>query len=180
MKGRDNKSGFSNTTSATSNFIPKGDVEEFVGKFESYISEIKKRYDLKEKVQEDSVPAEIFAAELSPAEAIVKYLKENRSKNYHEISIILKRDERGIWGSYRRSLKKLKAPFEIAEPSVSIPLTSLSDRRLSILESVVLHLKEVVGKRGSEISRLLNKSPTTISTVYLRAKKKIGNGGAKR
>jgi DNA-directed RNA polymerase specialized sigma24 family protein len=181
LKGYKKVRGHSNTNPNHDNSIPKKDVEEFIGKFESYISEIKQKYSLKEKIPEDTVPVEVFSTKLSPSEAVVKYLKENKQKTYREIAVILKRDERGIWGSYRRSLNKLKAPFEIAEPLISIPLINLSDRRLSILEAVVLYLKEVVGKRGTEISRLLNKSPTTISTVYLRAKKKMkAFGGAKK
>jgi DNA-directed RNA polymerase specialized sigma24 family protein len=158
-------------------YVTKKDLELLFNKFEQ---NLKEKYSLEHKEDENAVPAEIFADKLSPSEAVVKYLKENKQKTYREIAVILKRDERGIWGSYRRSLKKLRAPFEIAEPQISIPLITLSDRRLSILEAVVFHLKEVVGKRGTEISRLLNKSPTTISTVYLRAKNKIRKRGAKK
>ena len=39
-------------------------------------------------------------------EVIVAYLKEHRSLSYHDIGIMLNRDERTIWTVYNRSLKK--------------------------------------------------------------------------
>ncbi|MBI2671300.1 hypothetical protein HYX16_00010 [Candidatus Woesearchaeota archaeon] len=39
-------------------------------------------------------------------EALVKYLKEEKNFNFHEISLILNRDERNIWTVYKNSLKK--------------------------------------------------------------------------
>ena len=39
-------------------------------------------------------------------EALVKFLKEEKSFNFHEISVILNRDERNIWTVYNNSLKK--------------------------------------------------------------------------
>jgi len=43
---------------------------------------------------------------LSALEAIIEYLKEIRKLSYHEISIILNRDERNIWTIYNRAKKK--------------------------------------------------------------------------
>jgi DNA-binding CsgD family transcriptional regulator len=39
-------------------------------------------------------------------ESIVKYLKEIQNLKYHEIAILLKRNDRTIWTVYQRSLKK--------------------------------------------------------------------------
>lgn len=39
-------------------------------------------------------------------ESLVKYLKEEKSFNYHEISLLLNRDERNIWTIYKNALKK--------------------------------------------------------------------------
>ena len=39
-------------------------------------------------------------------ESLVKYLKEEKSLNFHEISILLNRDERNIWTIYKNSSKK--------------------------------------------------------------------------
>ena len=44
--------------------------------------------------------------ELTIFEALVKYLKEEKSFNFHEISLLLNRDERNIWTVYKNTLKK--------------------------------------------------------------------------
>ena len=65
---------------------------------------IEEKY-IKEKVPEDTIPVEIFSGNLSPAEAAVKYLKENAGMRLRQIALSLGRDERGIWGSYARAKK---------------------------------------------------------------------------
>lgn len=53
------------------------------------------------------VPISIFSnLKLSILESIVKYMKENLSLTYHNIAVLLKRDDRTIWTIYNRSLKK--------------------------------------------------------------------------
>ncbi|MBS3141516.1 hypothetical protein J4405_05230 [Candidatus Woesearchaeota archaeon] len=53
------------------------------------------------------IPASIFAdSRLSALESAVVYLKEEFSLNYHEIAILLKRDDRTIWTVYQRAKKK--------------------------------------------------------------------------
>ena len=39
-------------------------------------------------------------------ESFVKYLKEAKSFNFHEISLLLNRDERNIWTVYKNAVKK--------------------------------------------------------------------------
>jgi len=54
-----------------------------------------------------SIPVSIFKEpRLSPFEAIVKYLKEGKKLTYHQIGILLNRDERNIWTVYNRARKK--------------------------------------------------------------------------
>ena len=53
------------------------------------------------------IPVNIFSnSKLSALEVIVSYLKEKLSLTYHEIAILLKRDDRTIWTVYRRAEKK--------------------------------------------------------------------------
>ena len=57
------------------------------------------------------VPVNIFSnTKLSALEAIVSYLKEEFSLTYHEIALMLKRDERTIWAVYQRARKKNVKP----------------------------------------------------------------------
>ncbi|MEK6879693.1 MAG: hypothetical protein AABY22_08810, partial [Nanoarchaeota archaeon] len=53
------------------------------------------------------IPASIFSnLKLSVLESIVKYLKETLNLTYHNIAVLLKRDERNIWTIYNRAIKK--------------------------------------------------------------------------
>jgi hypothetical protein len=116
------------------------------------------------------VPVAIFAGKLSPAEALAKYLKENQELNYAEISALIGRDERGVWANYKRAVKKMPWPFEIIE-SVSVPVFIFNSDK-SILESVVVYLKDSKKMKNKKIAQLLNKNPANIWTVHNRAKKK--------
>ncbi|MEK6974686.1 MAG: hypothetical protein AABW41_05630 [Nanoarchaeota archaeon] len=53
------------------------------------------------------IPAHVLRdRKLSALESIIEYLKEIRKLNYHEISVLLNRDERNIWTMYNRAKKK--------------------------------------------------------------------------
>jgi len=117
------------------------------------------------------VPASIFSFDLSPAESIVKFLKENIDLRYSEIAELIERDERGVWGSYRRAVRKHPGRLTTRQPDVMIPISVFKSIR-SIFESLVTYLKDTKNMKGSEIARLLNKKPSTIWTVYNRAKRK--------
>ena len=123
------------------------------------------------------VPAAIFAGKLSPAEALAKYLKENHNLGYHEISEFIGRDERSVWANYKRAIKKMPWPFDIVE-SIVVPVSIFNSDK-SILESLIVYLKEVKKMRNKNIARLLNKNPANIWTVHNRAKKKNENNGHK-
>jgi len=55
------------------------------------------------------IPSGIFKdRRTSLFESLVKYLKEGRDLNYHQIAILLNRDERNVWTIYNRAVKKRK------------------------------------------------------------------------
>ncbi len=59
------------------------------------------------KYSEYYVPVSIFKdRRFSVLESIVKYLKENYDLSYHEIAVLLKRNDRTVWTVYQRALKK--------------------------------------------------------------------------
>lgn len=122
------------------------------------------------------LPSSIFLERrLSFLESIVVYLKEVRKLTYSEIATRTNRDERNIWTLYNRAAKKLgTADFSVRTdvPFIFIPLSVVRDRSLSIMESVVYHLKQTTSLRNSEIALLLGRSSKTIWTVYNRARKK--------
>ncbi len=53
------------------------------------------------------IPLSVFSGtKLSALETIVTYLKENSSLTYHEIAVLINRDERTVWTVYQRARKK--------------------------------------------------------------------------
>jgi len=53
------------------------------------------------------IPSDIFRDRtLSVLEIIVEYLKEKKDLSYHQIAILLNRDDRTIWTVYNRAKKK--------------------------------------------------------------------------
>jgi hypothetical protein len=54
------------------------------------------------------VPCEIFSDRtLGPLECLVKHLRENQKMQFHEIAVLLKRDDSTIWSTYHNALRKL-------------------------------------------------------------------------
>lgn len=121
--------------------------------------------------KEISVPAGVFSFLLSPSEALCKYLKEKFEFNFHELGKLIGRDERSVWTSYRRAIKKMPSSFYIEE-RILIPVSIFKDRKLSILEHVVVYLKDNLKFTNYKTAKLLNKKPGAIYTAYKRAKKK--------
>lgn len=57
--------------------------------------------------RQEHIPMEIIKnRNLSILESIVKFLKEARNLTYHEIAVLLNRDDRTIWTVYSRARKK--------------------------------------------------------------------------
>ena len=145
---------------------------------ELLIKEIKKKYKLSdEEIKEIrtrgeiKLPITIFSRELGGLEAVVKYTKENLKMRYREIASLLQRNERTIWTAYSKS--KEKCPQQIKAKETALFLSSsIFSKKLTILEAVILHLKEK-GLRYSEIAKLLERDQRNIWTIYSRAVKKI-------
>ena len=106
----------------------------------------------------------------SSLQAIVKYLHEILQLKFSDIAGLLNRDQRTIWNVYSQAKNISLGEINI---SFSIPLSIFSLRNLSVLESIVFHLKSVVGLSSMQISQLLGKNYRTIWTVYQRALKKL-------
>jgi hypothetical protein len=118
------------------------------------------------------IPIEIFATDLSPAESLVKYLKEEFELGYHEIASLINRDERGIWGTYRRASSKMDQRFSIKEAKLFVPISIFKERNYSILENAVKYMIDHYKLTTYKIAQTLNKKPGTIWSVYSRVKQK--------
>jgi len=111
---------------------------------------------------------------LSAFETIVRYLKETTGLSYREISKLLNRNERTIWGTYNSSKKKMNSSLntENNDDSLFIPDVMFTERSLSVLENLIEYLKDNFNLRYCKIASLLNRNDRTIWTVYKRAKRK--------
>ena len=154
--------------------IPKDELLKLATRINTYLE--KEHTVSKEELygRQETVPLSIFSQKLSPLEALVKFLKENKELAYHKIGTTIGRDERGVWVTYRNAKRKMEGQFTIPEQDILIPLTIFT-KDLSILEALVTYLRDKKEMRGSKIASLINKSTSTIWTVYNRAKAKDKN-----
>jgi len=127
---------------------------------------------MEEEREEIVAPVSIFNVKLmGPSEALVKYLKEMRGMKLSQIANLLNRDDRTIWLTYNHaSLKKEK--LIIKKAGEVAPVSIFSDRKLSILESLVKYLQGL-GMSNLQIAELTGKDQRNIGTLKVRIKKKL-------
>ena len=155
--------------------------KELMALFALVVNELKSKYDitsdklittLNESSTEIKIPLSIFSTQLSPSEALSTFLKERCNLRYRDIAVLINRDERGVWNSYKRAARKrIKIPP--VRNDILMPVSVFRDRKLSILENAVIYLKKNYDFTISKIAELLNKDPSTIATSYYRAKNKL-------
>jgi len=135
---------------------------DFIEILETVIRE----YKTKDRI--NNVPLSVFSnRKLGILEAVVKYLKEN-GLTYHEIAVMLDRDDRTIWATYNKAIKKDKNVSEYTN-SETINPTIFSNRAQAPLEALIKHLKEK-GMKFKQISLMLNRSYKTIWLTYNKKK----------
>ena len=124
-----------------------------------------------------SIPVPVFSVrKLGSFEALVKYLHEERRISLSQIGRLTNRDPRTIWNVFHSSKRKHPEPLLVQKSDVDVPLEIFSERKLSVLESLVRYLHFTHGLGYSKIAQLLNRDPRTIHTVKTRAARKINNG----
>ncbi len=155
--------------------------EEIIELIRVLKDELQKKYSLDgnkivsllERKGELQIPAAIFNNnKLSALEGIVKFLKENKEMNFKKIAEILNRSDKTIWTTYKKSSIKMSELFTETDSKYFIPVSLFEDRKMSVLEVIVIHLKENYNLTNHKIAELLNRSDKTVWTVYNRAKKK--------
>ena len=124
------------------------------------------------KQDEIEIPACVFNDKLSALETIVKYLKENIGLKYSEIAKLLNRNDRTIWTTYSNSRKKYSKEFVVKANKLFIPVSIISNRSFSVLESIVYYLKDNCNLKYSQIALMLHRDQRTVWTVYNRRKRK--------
>lgn len=122
--------------------------------------------------QEILVPTTIFLdRNISILEALCEYLKEEHKFSFAQIGRLTNRDERNIWTSYHRAKEKRRYRTPTTTTDIFFPLSVVCNRSLSIFESIVIYLRNK-GINNNKLAEAFNRSAKTISTVYVRAKKK--------
>lgn len=132
-------------------------------KLSDYLSKLKKEF---------FIPLSLFTQKLAPLETVVKFLIENCNLSIKDTSILLNRSSKTIWQAYRSTKEKSSKQFIAKEEIYQIPISIFSNRKLSVLESLVSYLKDTQNLKFSQIAVLLNRDQRTIWTSYSRARKK--------
>ncbi|MEK6818591.1 MAG: hypothetical protein AABY10_01520, partial [Nanoarchaeota archaeon] len=144
-------------------------IEKISDKYNISKGEIKKLILDKQEIE---IPLSIFSKELGGLEAISKYLKENIKMNYNQIASLLGRDSRTIWTAYNKAKEKQKDLMKIKDKEIYISADIFKNKKLTILESIVIHLREK-GLKYSEIGGFINRDQRNLQTIYSRAVKKL-------
>jgi len=122
--------------------------------------------------EEASIPLSIFSSSLEPAEALYKFLKEQEKLSFQQIAKELHRDQKSVWATYQRAVKKKKQVFLIHDENYFLPLSIFKKRKYSFLESIVFYLNSVHHLSNKQMAKLLHKTPNTIAVLLKRARDK--------
>ena len=122
----------------------------------------------------NQIPLSIFKTrKVSGLEAISFYLKEVNQHNARKIAQDLNRSSTTIYASINSAKRKLAGEqLRVDVLSLHLPTSVFSNRNFSILESAVAYLKDQHNYSLSKIAELMNRSYSTVKTVYQRYKLK--------
>lgn len=119
------------------------------------------------------IPISIFSNKrLSALESIVKYLRENEGMSNADAAQVIGRSQAAVWITYRNASAKLGRRLRIETSDISIPTEVIASGRLSVLESISMHLHQKYCLSYRKIGELLNRDERTIWTVCSRARNK--------
>ena len=110
-------------------------------------------------------------------EAVTKYLKEELNFTYHKTAVLMNRDDRVVWVTYNKAIKKKKEKFVVAEPNYWLPVSVFSDVDLGPLEAISKYLVDEAKLDINEAAKLLNRDNRSIWACYNRSKKKLNKNG---
>ena len=142
------------------------------------VNELKRQHEVTDQEifgkKEIVIPAGVFSNDaLSSLEAIVKYLKEDLKIKFSRIGRLLNRSNKTIWATYHKAEKKMPSSFGLISREILIPVSAISNRSFSTLESVVGFIKDL-DYSNHEVALMLHLDDRTIWTIYDRVKKKRG------
>ena len=133
--------------------------------------------------EENNLPISIFKTKgLSGLEAVTIYLKDHKNQPTKKVAANLKRKLSTIYTTCTNAKRKLKGKeLDCSDNSVTIPIKMFSQRKFSVLESLVFYLNQEKRIPLKKISILLNKNYNTVKTVFWRYnQKQSGTKNAKK
>jgi len=131
---------------------------------------------IKDKQKVVSIPSYVLRYKsLGIIESVTKYLKEHMNLSYHQIALLLQRDDRVIWVTYNRAIKKISEKLTVDEPNIWLPISIFSKNENGPLETIATYLKDNLNMRFSEIARILNRDNRSVWASYNKVKKKYQN-----
>jgi hypothetical protein len=145
------------------------DTDKLIKKLE------REKYLLENSIEDDEVgeiPINIFSKEIGALEIITKYMKENLGLTYSEIAANLNRNQKTIWCSYNNAIKKDSTPLKILKSSIKIPISTLQIKNLTVLEAIILYLRNS-GIKYSEIGKLLDRDQRNVWTINNKLNEKL-------
>ncbi|HLC50430.1 MAG TPA: hypothetical protein VJI97_03300 [Candidatus Nanoarchaeia archaeon] len=150
--------------------------EDKLGIIAIFVEELKHSHDISaEEIlqkKEIFIPIGIFNNDkLSCLENTVKYLKENSNLKFSKIAKLLNRSSKTIWSTYSNASKKFPGHFSDLSRNEIIPVSVISNRKLSTFEGIVAFLKSK-NHSNHEIAVMMQRDDRTIWSIYDRAKKK--------
>ena len=92
----------------------------------------------------------------------------------------MNRDDRVVWVTYNKAIKKKKEKFVVAEPNYWLPISVFTDTNLGPLEAVSKYLVEVSKIEINDIAKLLSRDNRSIWACYNRSKKKLNKNETKQ
>lgn len=137
--------------------------------FEELLHLLKEKHEKKTPLM---IPSAIFRdGELGIMESVVKYLKEEFHLTYHQIAVLLKRDDRVVWATYNNALRKRKEKLQPMGKNAWLPLSIFSDGAKGPLEAIAVYLRDSASMSFKDIGILLNRDNRVIWTVYNKRRK---------
>jgi hypothetical protein len=125
-----------------------------------------------EECQNVLLPISVFQANLSAFELIVKFLREDRAMSPSQIVQLTGRTKQGVYQTYKNACKRHPGRLMASSVGYVFPIRQISQGRYTILETIVVYLKEQYHLSFSSIAKLLHRDPRTIWTVFNRARLK--------
>jgi len=123
----------------------------------------------KQKLLQSNIPISVFSErQIGSFGLLVIYLIEVVGLAKSEIAQLLRRDPRTIWAAYDHARRRFSSPLDTSDSHITIPVNIFSQRKYSVLETLVDHLKDGHKLRNSQIAALLNRDEKTVWTVLHR------------